>query len=48
MNCEKYLDYLQHAAGMWIIKKNNDTVKFIEEWLKWNLVPECAGVTDLK
>ena len=48
MNCEKYVDYLQHAAGMWIIKKNNDTVKFIEEWLKWNLVPECAGITDLK
>lgn len=44
MGLLKYRNSLQHASGMWVICKTEDTLKFIEEWLYWNLFEECSIV----
>ena len=35
---------LQHASGMVVLQKSEKTLAFLEEWLKWNLDPECASL----
>jgi hypothetical protein len=47
MGLRQYENSYQHASGMMCIRKTPETVKFVEEWLHWNLDPECAslGVT---
>ena len=45
MNLEDYKHSLQHASGMICLKKNNKTMEFVKEWLKYNLIDECASVT---
>ena len=35
---------LQHASGMIVLKKSKKSLDFVEEWLKWNLDPECASL----
>ncbi len=29
---------------MWVIRKTPATVAFVEEWLKWNCIDECASL----
>ncbi len=44
MGLRAYENSYQHASGMMCIRKTPDTVKFVEEWLHWNLDPECASL----
>jgi hypothetical protein len=43
MGLWKYRDSIQHASGMIVLQKSDRTVKFAEEWLKWNLTDGCAN-----
>ena len=41
------LDYkysLQHASGMIVLQKSKKSMDFVEEWLYWNLIDECASL----
>ncbi len=44
MGLRQYESSYQHASGMMCIRKTPETVKFVEEWLHWNLDPECASL----
>jgi hypothetical protein len=44
MGLRQYENSYQHASGMMCIRKTPETVKFVEEWLAWNLDPECASL----
>lgn len=44
MGLRQYENSYQHASGMMCIRKTPDTVKFVEDWLYWNLDPECASL----
>ncbi len=44
MGLREYENSYQHASGMMCIRKTSETVKFVEEWLYWNLDPECASL----
>lgn len=46
MELRKYENSYQHASGMMCIRKTPETVKFVEEWVHWNLDPECASLGD--
>jgi hypothetical protein len=35
---------LQHASGMFCIRKTEKTVNFVKEWLYYNLIDECASL----
>jgi hypothetical protein len=44
MGLQKHrFDYM-HASGMWCIRKTAATVAFVDEWLKWNCIDECASL----
>ncbi len=44
MNLEKYKYSLQHASSMIVLQKTEKSVNFVEEWLKFNLMDECASL----
>jgi len=44
MGLEQYKYSLQHASGMIVLQKTQKSVDFIEEWLKYNLIDECASL----
>lgn len=44
MGLRQYENSYQHASGMMCIRKTPETVKFVEDWLHWNLDPECASL----
>jgi hypothetical protein len=44
MEMQEYRYSLQHASGMIVLQKSERTLKFMEEWLRWNLVDECASL----
>jgi len=46
MGLRDYIQSLQHASGMIVLQKSKKTIKFVEEWLKWNLTNECASLSD--
>lgn len=46
MGLRQYENSYQHASGMMCIRKTPETVAFVDEWLKWNLDPECASLGD--
>lgn len=48
MKCEKYVDSLQHASGMFVIRKTEDTINFLEEWLHYNTIEECCSISNIK
>jgi hypothetical protein len=35
---------LQHASGMFCIRKTEKTINFVKEWLYYNLIDECASL----
>lgn len=39
-----YRLHLQHAGGLIILQKNSESISFANEWLLWNLDPECASL----
>lgn len=44
MGMHFYEDGYMHASGMWVIRKTPDTVDFVEKWLMWNCIDECASL----
>jgi hypothetical protein len=44
MGMQDFKYCLQHASGMIVLRKSKKTLDFVEEWLKWNLDPECASL----
>ena len=44
MNCEKYEHCLMCASGVLLMKKKEFVVNLIDEWLKYNLIPDCASL----
>jgi hypothetical protein len=50
MDLEQFKYSIQHASGFFCIKKTEKTIKFVEEWLYYNLIDECAslGFTESK
>jgi hypothetical protein len=44
MNAEKYRYSLQHSSALLVIKKQSDTIDFVDEWIKFNSMPECGGL----
>lgn len=40
MQAHKY-DF-QHASGFMAIRKTDETIEFVREWMHWNCIPECA------
>jgi hypothetical protein len=47
MGMQKYRHSIQHASGMIVLQKSKKTVDFVSEWLKWNLIDECASLCSL-
>jgi len=43
---EKYLYYLQHASGFIVLQKNEKSLKFIDDWIYYNAMPECCESKD--
>ena len=33
MNLYKYRESLQHASGVWVIRKSKETLRLVKEWL---------------
>jgi hypothetical protein len=44
MGMSEYKHGLQHASGMIALIKSKKSVDFINEWLMWNLIDECASL----
>ena len=44
MGLREYENSFQHASGLVVLRKNDKSVKFVDDWLKWNLIPECGGL----
>jgi len=42
MNMRKYAKSFQHASGLIVLQKNNESIQFVNEWLHYNQVPACA------
>ena len=48
MGMTEYKHGLQHASGMIVLVKSKKSVDFINEWLKWNLIDECASLGSIE
>lgn len=48
MGMQKYRHSIQHASGMIVLQKSKRTVDFVSEWLKWNLIDECASLCSIE
>jgi len=44
MEMQDYKYSLQHASGMIVLQKSVKSINFVEEWLYWNLIDECASL----
>ena len=44
MGFEEYENCFQHASGLIVLRKCDKSVTFVDNWLRWNLVPECASL----
>ena len=44
MRLGRYRDSFQHASGIIVIRKSYRSVRFVTNWLHWNLNPKCATV----
>lgn len=47
MGMKNYIHSLQHASGFMVFRKDKAVMEFVKEWLKWNLIPECASLSSL-
>lgn len=48
MGMQDFKYCLQHASGMIAMRKTKKSIDFVEEWLKWNLDPECASLGNIE
>lgn len=44
MGLSFYKDSFMHASGMWCIRNTKETRNFVERWLYWNCIDECASL----
>ena len=44
MGMQDYKYSLQHASGMIVLQKSKKSMDFVNEWLYWNLIDECASL----
>jgi hypothetical protein len=44
MGLRKFEDCYMHASGMWCIRKTEDTLSLVKEWLKWNCDEDCCSM----
>jgi hypothetical protein len=44
MGMQDFKYCLQHASGMIVMRKSQKSIEFVQEWLKWNLDPDCASL----
>jgi hypothetical protein len=44
MGLSHYSHSLQHASGMIVLKKNERSTKFVDDWLYWNSNSYCGGI----
>jgi hypothetical protein len=44
MGLEEFKYSLQHASGMIMLQKSQKTVEFANEWLRYNVIDECASL----
>lgn len=47
MGAEKYSRSFMHASGMMVIQKLPHTINFINEWLHYNCIDECASLGNI-
>lgn len=43
MKMQEYKYSLQHASGMIVLQKCEKCIKFVNEWLYWNLISDCCA-----
>ncbi len=44
MGLLEYKFNIQHAGGLMVLQKNEESVAFIDEWIHWNTNPECCSL----
>lgn len=44
MHAEQHRHDFQHASGFIAIRKTQETLDFMREWLHWNCIDECASM----
>jgi len=47
MGMERYRHCLQHASGMMVFCKSETSVSYVDRWLKYNVIDECASLCDV-
>ena len=45
MGLLRYRDSYQHSSAMIVLRKSPRTVRFVSNWLHWNLNPDCCTIT---
>ena len=48
MGMQDYKYSLQHASGMIVLQKSKKSMDFVDEWLYWNLIDECASLGSIE
>lgn len=47
MQMRFYEDCYMNASGMFVTRKTPVTVKFVDEWVKWNCIDKCCSLGDM-
>jgi hypothetical protein len=47
MGMGEYTDSYMGASGMWVIRKTESAMQFVNDWLKWNTDPDCCSLGDI-
>ena len=47
MGMERYRHCLQHASGMMVFRKSDRSMNYVERWLRYNVIDQCASLSDV-
>lgn len=47
MGMERYRHCLQHASGMMVFRKSERSVNYVNRWLSYNVIDQCASLSDV-
>ena len=47
MKMERYRHCLQHASGMMVFRKSDRSMNYVNRWLSYNVVDQCASLCDV-
>lgn len=47
MGMERYRHCLQHASGMMVFRKSGRSMNYVERWLRYNVIDQCASLSDV-